>query len=86
MAKINAIAKALEILVSKGLLMTIAKALEILVSKGLLMIQPCVESDSNNTLAWVAATAEVPWRMRMVANKTHVLSKFFSWVAFRHTP
>jgi hypothetical protein len=24
--------------------------------------------------------------MRMVANKTHVLSKFFSWVAFRHTP
>jgi len=64
----------------------IAKALEILVSKGLLMIQPCVESDSNNTLAWVAATAEVPWRMRMVANKTHVLSKFFSWVAFRHTP
>ena len=27
----------------------IAKALEILVSKGVLMIQSCVESDSNNT-------------------------------------
>ena len=64
----------------------IAKALEILVSKGVLMIQSCVESDSNNTWAWVGGAEEVPWRMRMVANKTHVLSKFFSWVAFRHTP
>lgn len=50
------------------------------------MIQPCVKSESNNTLAWVVGTAKVPWRMRMTASKTHVLSKFCSWVVFRHNP
>ena len=65
--------------VKYGQLNAIAKALEILISKYVLMIQPCVKSESNNTLAWVVGTAEVPWRMRVITNKRHVLSKFFSW-------
>ena len=65
--------------VKYGQLNAIDKALEILISKYVLMIQPCDKSESNNTLAWVVGTAEVPWRMRMITNKRHVLSKFFSW-------